>query len=779
MIETHKGNVTQIHSDPIKNLEVLKNLKQEVDQIIKEHPEKAANHWIKNFSEELQFLIARRKYQTFGYKKLPQINFEELNQIARAFFLRPITGLKERIDAFRNSLSEQEEPNLVYVFEQLHQLKTFIINEIVKNKRFSGQWVYVNQSLTLIEGFELGIANKLLSHGAPLSEEATQLMRRIALSQGILEERAYDVESLRNTLEQERNERMIGYSDLRRQLINTPHFIDLLSDHGYFIDEAIQVILGKMKGGLYSLLDQLLADTQTHDELGGFPTCYADVIGRVRFVQNEEFSTAEEGEILVIENASPEVHKYAHATAIVSREGGIFSHAAITFNDLQIPALLGCNISLLREYDGCMVHLHLSKKSQLTPLKESVQEFHRLTPEAFHLIDSFDEGIRNILKAQLLKKAYEKLPPTDFAHLPYAEEYLIGESKKIKDLFKHLCKAENPIQKEHFRRKYEKGMGKLLEASKEINPAWASELEEENLMRNRGVPFQSLTTCVSLFEKGGKKENLDRLKLVLTEISIPLLAINVPEYTDFHADELIWQKYPLLKQEIRDVLRSSLSFAEKNRKILDPISRVEFDPDDIFDKLPTDGDLIVRSSVPLEDQVGKAGAGIFTSVPIKNKTELADAFFKVLTSLFSEKALAFFDSQDVKDENLLLDFTWIVQRYVSDGTYSGVAFSAIDEVNWEIVGMQLVNGLGGGVDGTKTPSHISVDSSTMTLSDLHVEKGKRLPCSITIAKAIALFVKKLEEKFNTAVEIEFVGKEDHLSVVQMRPITHIEKSCLS
>jgi hypothetical protein len=208
---------------------------------------------------------------------------------------------------------------------------------------------------------------------------------------------------------------------------------------------------------------------------------------------------------------------------------------------------------------------------------------------------------------------------------------------------------------------------------------------------------------------------------------------------------------------------------EKSVKINQLISTIPLD-DKLLETIPMQENLIVRSAANLEDQANSAAAGIFTSVRVHGRSELKKAVLDVVTSAFSEKALAFFHD---KPSASLFDMTLIFQTYVADGQYSGVGFSVANEKKWNVSGFQVVKGLGGGVDGTEVLSYFFVDATNQTFDDLRLVSNEELPCSFAVSKELALLLKELERRFNAPVEIEFVGKGNDVSIVQLRPITKI------
>ncbi len=198
-----------------------------------------------------------------------------------------------------------------------------------------------------------------------------KLLSQIAISQGIIEEDS-DLPSLKKALEKEREGYLLGLSDLKQQLINKPTLFKLLQDQGIKIEDAVYAIKGMINAGMRSLLSDLLISSQGRKGmLSGLATDEVSVLGKLRFASlDKESSPAQEGEILVIEAASPEVHKYGKASAIISAQGGIFSHAAITFSELGIPALLGCDIEALKAYNGEFIHLKLGRSLSFLPCRK-------------------------------------------------------------------------------------------------------------------------------------------------------------------------------------------------------------------------------------------------------------------------------------------------------------------------------------------------------------------------------------------------------------------------
>lgn len=510
----------------------------------------------------------------------------------------------------------------------------------------------------------------------------------------------------------------------------------------------------------------------------GCATQPANLIGKLRFVDSDEnFKPAQPGEILVIRNASPEVHLYSGATAIIAEQGGLFSHAAITFSNLGIPALLGCFIEALSPYNGKLIHLKLNDETpafQVLPdeIAKMIEGIAGETLEAASQIEMLPKEIGEIVSMQFYKKVFSKLSPEEiipFLIYPYAQSYIVQERQETKLIKQRLWGTDNALERNYLAGKLERKLNQLRKiAELDGNRLVSQEIEVEILQTQRELSSLNLNRIG--FGKSGKKENLDRLFKLLPSIELEKLQLDIPPYVSFEAETLVWRQYPEIKAQIKVIIKQDLPVSEKSQQIHHLISGIKLDEEALINSIPIDGDLIVRSSAKLEDQCQNAAAGIFESVPVKNREKLTEGFLTVLSSAFSERALTMFAFPENNQSDLLFEMEWIVQSYVKEGQYSGVAFSVANEKQWNMVGMQLVHGLGGGVDGTQIPTHAFLDKQDQTFVDLQVPKGHSEPCDSETMKEISSLMQQLENLCNAPVEIEFVGNGTELSIVQLRPI---------
>ncbi len=730
---------------------------------------------ITTLSEFISFIEGKISHEN-GFA----LKFDEIKAAAKSRIMVPFPDLIQKLNAFMQIIkNNHDQKNSIGLIEQkcevLFALKNYIKSAILPCDTLHASSVQiVNDAFEALEQIELILANDLLQENTS-SPEIFKLISRIAISQNFLKTPFENVEQLVKVLEQERSNKMLGYKNLRQQLLNSPPLLSLIEENGMSVDSAIQIIMGSVNTDLAPILDKLINRPNKKNVLSGMATRETNVLAKVRFItQDRDFEPAKLGEILVIQNVSPEVHKYANAAAIISAQGGIFSHAAITFDELGIPALIGCDIQSLAQYNGKFIHLGLSSEPTITELPENavtvVESLSQLKLETAAEIEELPKDIGALVADSFYKAIFDKLSAKEIAPFmvnPYAKNYFSKEREAVKTLEKRLCKAENQLEKNYLFAKLTKKLNKLVEIAREST---LDRKEQENLLLEINRRYSSFELKGVSFGKSGKKENLDRLKDILPNIKLKhFKKLNIPSYCSFDAETLIWSRYPELKKQILSLLEKDIEIAEKSRQICNLISDVQFD-ESFLKEIDFQSDLIVRSSAQLEDQAKSAAAGIFTSIVVKEKEKIIPAFREVLLSAFSEKALHFYSQLNTQKRESIFGMTWIVQKYISNGEYSGVAFSVANEKKWNVAGLQLVKGLGGGVDGTQIPAHILVNTKDLSLDDLRLGNEKLL-CTIYAIKEIASLTKKFENYFNAPVEIEFVVEANELSIVQLRPIT--------
>lgn len=683
--------------------------------------------------------------------------------------------IKDKINLFKqivmeDQLESENNPSSAYLerfFDSLQEIKSTIVTHVIPcaGLKQSSQ-SYVSEILNLIERFELEFCTHLLDLKTPDSEA---LFRKTLVKLGY--------SSTESEWKLASQERLEGYQLIKRQILNSPFFLQLLDKNSLEIDQAVQAVTSDVHVGFIKLIDHYFDQLSHAQNILGFAPEPASLIGKIRYiVSDENFEPAQPGEILVIKNASPEVHKYAAATAIISEQGGLFNHAAITFSNLKIPALLGASIEEFREYDGQLIYLKLDSRhsfferlpDEVEPLMDAIGE---LSIESAEILESLPNEIGEILAQQFYGSLLQKSSAKEFSvyfHYPLAQKSLLEAKTECFQLKRSLWRSDDKIERKFLYTQLKTKLEKLREIY-ELNQDQASVEELDNEI----IRLEQQTNHFEIdhlgFGKSGKKENLEHLQEILPSIETDRMNLFIPQFVTFDAESLIWQQFPKIKADIEIILREEkLSNEDKSKQIRAIIALIPLDSNLLLRSIGLEGDLIVRSSASLEDQCEMAAAGIFDSIPVVNGEEISEAFLKVLGSAFSERALAFFKTDE--ERRALFNMNLIVQKYISDGSYSGVAFSVANKEQWSTVGMQVVAGLGGGVDGTQIPTHAFIDTKGKTFVDLLIPKAQALPCSFEIMLELGQIMKQLEQKFHAPVEIEFVANGDGIAIVQLRPI---------
>lgn len=627
--------------------------------------------------------------ESFSFKPLIGCRLDGLKEKACEYLQLPFP-IGDKIANFKNNLLKADFHSPDYLrnlFQSSCDLKDLMKNLLIGGQIFRGEFL-VEKTLDIMDHFLLAIAKEIANR----SPHDYLLLSQVGKELG------YDIkEDFYLTWKQEAQKRLEPYAEVRRCIINSHQIQEHLAKKGRSIDQASQLVLGGLNTGFMAVLDSLFIQRSEDQKLLGYSTTSASLVGKLRFVSEEHFEQALPGEILVIHNASCEVHKYAGAKAIIAKQGGLFSHAAITFNHLKIPALLGCDTNALYPFNGRLIHLQLGDNPTFEVLSEDMAS-------KIETLDAADNNLNKRLWA---------------AHENVERKYLVEKIRKT------------------------------------TSPDDIITMERQISTLN--IEYKTLI-------KSGKVENLGFLVEHLGELKSKL-HLSVPEYVQFDSNHLIWDSNLELKSDIKQILAQEIPLDEKSTTICNLILKIDLDPSALLEKTPMTGPLIVRSSAKLEDRLDNAAAGIFESIVVTRPDVIHKDFLKVLASAFSEKALTIFKNQWEQ----LFDMQWIVQTYVQEGKYSGVAFSVVNEHEWQKAGMQVVAGLGGGVDGTQRPSHAFLDTRLGIFTDLRIAT-EEAPCSLEAMREIAMLVKQLEKICNAAVQIEFVGSGDRLSIVQLRPI---------
>lgn len=190
----------------------------------------------------------------------------------------------------------------------------------------------------------------------------------------------------------------------------------------------------------------------------------------------------------------------------------------------------------------------------------------------------------------------------------------------------------------------------------------------------------------------------------------------------------------------------------------------------VFEKVFCANELVaVRSSALCEDSKEFAWSGELETYLFVDKESLLECIKKCYSSLFSERALAYASRTNIRSEEQQVAV--IVQQQI-DSEFAGVAFSNNPVTGKDELTIEAVNGQGENlVSGKENPDRYIVsyknDFLRVQFSDspIHLSDSHLL--------AIAANVKKLKEYYKYPVDVEWAIQNNHLYILQCRPITTI------
>lgn len=191
---------------------------------------------------------------------------------------------------------------------------------------------------------------------------------------------------------------------------------------------------------------------------------------------------------------------------------------------------------------------------------------------------------------------------------------------------------------------------------------------------------------------------------------------------------------------------------------IDNVKLFKIDIEKNYDNLG-DGLVVVRSSAIGEDDVNQSFAGQYKTILSVSKGGLINAINECRDSLNSQHALAY--SKDKVVNKMAI----IVQKMVF-ADISGVAFSADPVRNDK--NFIIIESVKGSCDqlvsGMITPNHYVVNKKEINKAGLSEN-----------IKEVAFITKEIENKFGYCVDIEWVIQEGVLYILQVRPITTLNK----
>ncbi|MFI5343899.1 MAG: PEP/pyruvate-binding domain-containing protein [Chlamydiales bacterium] len=753
--------------------EKLIELKNLLEQLIK-NPEYASltDHWVFAYTAHLQQMLSTEpsmSYQPSIHLDLDPVRSKALQEMIGNILQKIRTHIPEILDRVQGVMQLLQSPQerntqfFIQASDSLMNLKSAVKQYLIP-QIFLGSTARANQTACeIVKLFKLideclhVIVEEISNDPMFNSADELHLLARIAQSLSYLEELPPDAESLERALEEIEKDYVWLHQATEKHFANLPHL--------HHAPTLVAQLQGFCNSEIGTHLSKLTAKTQMG--LGGYFTQPAEVVGRLRFISSQtDLSSIEEGDILMVQCLPLSGYNhYAKAAAILCEQGGIFSHAAILFQEMGIPALTKTPIDALREHHGRLVYLNISDSSSLSPLSpEEASIFansHQLTLETAASIEGLSGPVKQAVAQQFYSRLFATVSPAEyetFLVYPSAEGYLKAQKEAIGSIKRALCAAEDPVQRTYL-------LAKLIFLQKFLSL-------EETVQLNAEIALMNIQPVQNRFmQQSGKLENLEQVKPVIaSRASSDAITVEIPAYISFKAMDLIWMKNPVILEQIRGILHSSAEISQKSADIKGLIDQLVIDEETVLSQWNRTTPWIVRSSSRLEDQAGSSAAGIFDSIPGNERGSIVPAIRRVLASGFSEKALSYRTGQTSLEQ--LFEMQFILQDYIAGAKFSGVAFSVKDGHQWPVASLQVVEGVGGGVDGKQTPSYFSVD----TRENLCIKiDSERLPCRVDTAKAVANLVKDLESYFGTAVEIEFAGDGNQIFLLQVRAITRFSK----
>ena len=222
--------------------------------------------------------------------------------------------------------------------------------------------------------------------------------------------------------------------------------------------------------------------------------------------------------------------------------------------------------------------------------------------------------------------------------------------------------------------------------------------------------------------------------------------------------------------EIQTLIYNSRLSTTQGTEIMNAIANCGFDLNCKF---------VVRSSANCEDQRKTSMAGVFESfVNLSRVEDIFDSIKKCYCSLFSERALSYYDLFDIDIMNLKMSV--IVQEYI-EGTFSGVIFTA-DTKSHEINNMYInfVQGrCGDFVDSSKQSYFIKADKRTMQIIDTNKTNSEESSLPDTIISQLMQVAVDIEKVLGYPSDIEWTYDGKEIYILQARPITTLKNERFS
>lgn len=230
------------------------------------------------------------------------------------------------------------------------------------------------------------------------------------------------------------------------------------------------------------------------------------------------------------------------------------------------------------------------------------------------------------------------------------------------------------------------------------------------------------------------------------------------------------EDYYARSTEIQDFIYNSQFSTAQEAEIMNAIANCGLDLDRKF---------VVRSSANCEDQSKSSMAGVFESfVNLSNIDEIFDSIKKCYCSLFSERALSYYDLFDM--DILHLKMSVIVQEYI-EGIFSGVIFTA--DTKAHDTNCMFINFVQGKcrsfVDSSKQSYYIKVDKRTMQIIETNKSNSKESSLPDIVTNQLMQVAVNIEKILGYPSDIEWTFNGKEIYILQARPITTLKQERFS
>jgi len=261
---------------------------------------------------------------------------------------------------------------------------------------------------------------------------------------------------------------------------------------------------------------------------------------------------------------------------------------------------------------------------------------------------------------------------------------------------------------------------------------------------------------------GGKANSL--IKLTINQIPVPqFLVVSAVEFKEF-------LDYNKITKIIMDLFNQD-DYKQIKQTILSGKFPKKLENDILQNlKLLNIDECSVRSSASNEDGVKKSFAGQYETFLNITPPQVFEAIKKCWCSLFDSNVIAYTG----KDNMNIYGMNVVIQRMINPN-YAGVAFSknpVSRSNNYSVV--EICRGNGEKlVSGQTTPTQCLIRRQTGAV-DLTI--GKKF-LDDELLKELETYILKIEEIYQTPMDIEWCVQNNEIFIVQARPITAFSKSC--